>query len=94
MASEKIVSHKVQKAILKTFEESLKKEIPFLLFNEMLDMVRSVLKIKIGRKDLREAIGALKSNGKISSKKVAGREIYYLSDIVEKYRNFLLKKNS
>ncbi len=94
MSHNDINPDKIYDAIIVSMErKAFKEEIPFIFFEELRTRVSGVLKTAIGTRELREAIGALKKEGKIKFMVVARREIYYLVDMIKIYNNFLSKKN-
>ncbi|MEM2111308.1 MAG: hypothetical protein QXX08_05450 [Candidatus Bathyarchaeia archaeon] len=69
-----------------------KDDILFLTFEQLRRRLKQELRRDVGSRELREAIGALKSDGKIETRKMARRDIFYLSEVVKVYKDFLSKK--
>ena len=80
MSSNESDSRTIPDTVLSSIMKSRERGKPFLLFQELINSVKKELGDELKPKELREAIGALKDQGKIGCKKVAGREIFYLLD--------------
>ena len=94
MSSAESESSKIYNAVLESMMKAVEgEEIILLTFEELRTRVGKMFGTKkISTGELRESIGALKSDVKIKSKKVAGREIYYLTEIVKVYKEHLSRK--
>lgn len=82
-------------SLIKTILDCMKKAVVdnnnvFFAFQELRTLVNESLESgELRNKDLREIIGVLKREGKIKSKKVAGRDLYVLTEIIEVFRSSL-----
>jgi len=94
MSSKESSSDQISETILDSMKKAVQEEeILFLAFQELRDRVEKMLGGKrVGTGEMKEAIGALKNNGKIKSRRIAGRDVFYLADILKVYKEFLSKK--
>jgi hypothetical protein len=69
-----------QNKVMRALEENKSKGKPFLPFRELVERVNEGApeKERIKSKNIREAIGALKHQGKIGSEVYSNREFFYL----------------
>jgi hypothetical protein len=92
MSSGESESDKIYNIVIVSFKKAIENEVPFLSFEELRDHVATILETKVGTREIREAIGALRNDGKIKSRKIAGRDIYYLVDMITVYKDFISNK--
>ena len=87
MSSNESTQQKIYNAVVIAMKKAIESGIPFLLFGELRTRVGEELKAKLGTGELREAIGALKNDNLVDSIEIANRDIYYLVDMIEVYKN-------
>jgi regulator of replication initiation timing len=86
-------SDEIYKTILELMTKSVEEEdVIIMTFEQLRKRLKEKLKRDVGTKEVTQTIGALKNDGKIESRKVAGRDIFYLTEIVKVYKEFRSKK--
>ncbi len=84
----------VQDCLVSAFDTLIAKDIPFATFRDLRTLAKKILGSEIKSGLLTEAIGALKSQSKIGSLRIGPREIYYLKEMVQKYKESRLNTRS